>query len=238
MTATQITPAAFFLDDLCKRWRLLPDQILEAALHGQLPLWIDFSQVYLVGEGKSAGRKSKKKLTPAKTFHQQVAVRPAPEVLAMVQGRCDRMLVAAELACLDEQDVRVFVSNSVGEEWGETSMIGLKPAHLYAKNADVARYERAAGLVPVLPPENKAVTGPSPAIALPVNFNPPEHPHHAEELHIAALCWQSLYASRPAGAKQRSKEETLQWLASHYPHLSKAAAARIALVIAPNGPAR
>ena len=235
MTVTQNTPVAFFLDDLCKRWRLLPDQIVEAALKEQLPLWIVFNQVSLTSEGKGANRKSKKKLPPAKTFHQQVAVRPTPEVLAMVQGRCDRMLVAAELACLDEYNNRVLVSNSVGEEWGETSMIGLKPAQLHAQCADVSRYEREAGLVPVLPPENGMAAVPSSEGLPSAGFNPPEHPYHADELHIAALCWQTLYASLPAGIKKHSKETILQWLASHYPHLSKAAATRIALVITPDG---
>lgn len=232
MTEARKSTTTLLLDDLCKRWRMLPDQILEAAMHEQLPLWIDFSEVSLAGEGTPPSRKSTKKQPLGKTFHKQVSVRPGPEVLAMVQGRCDRMLVAAELACLDEHNLRVLVSNSVGEEWGETSMIGLKPAHLYAKGDDVARYEQAAGIVPVQPPTNEPMTEPLPADAPPA-FNPPEHPHHAEELHIAALCWQSLYASHSARAAKHRKEVVRQWLAEHFPHLSKAAATRIAQVATP-----
>lgn len=232
MTGAPKKTTILFLDDLCKRWRMPPDQILEAAIQQQLPLWIDFSDVYLTSEGPSPGGKAKKKQGPVKTFQQQVSVRPGPEVLAMAQYRCDRMLVVAELACLDKHNQRVLVSNSVGEEWGETSMIGLKPDKLYAHGDAVVRYEQATGIVPLSASAKKPTTEPMPAEQPPA-FNRPEHPHHAEELHIAVLCWQALYAGHPATAARHRKETVLQWLAEHCPHLSKAATARIAMIITP-----
>ena len=129
-----------FLGDLCARWRMDADQILEIALAGKLELWINFTKVLVRKAGKVDGAKKKKAQAPQ--FHELIELKPQAEILSQLQGRCDRLLIGAEFPCLNAKDKEVAVSNSVGEEWGETSMLGLQPTSLYARLDDVVRFER------------------------------------------------------------------------------------------------
>ena len=210
-----------------------PDSVLDLAIHNRLPLWVEFqnvlTQALLLPDGK------KKKKIPAAVFHAHLAVRPSVPTLIQIQGRIDRILIAAELSCTDAHNNTVLVSNSVGEEWGETSMLGLRPANLFARWADVLRAEQEAGLIPQAETQDidNRQDATAPSLQLP---NPPGHPCHAKELHIALACWQSLYAQEEHPCKKMSKAETIHWIKKQHPALSSAAAGRIATIISPSGP--
>ena len=234
MTFSQQTQQKLFLPDLSRRWGKNPDQVLALALTQQLPLWIEFNEVFLLQQAPQTSSKKKVK-KPVNVFHNQVKVQPLPEVLNLLQGRCDRILIDAQLACLDENGAQVMVSNSVGEEWGETSMIGLQPARLFARLEDVIRIERQESITPAptVANEDKAVQD-QPDSASTEAFNPSTHPHHALELHIAMQCWQALYQLSGVETVKKSKASTMQWVREHYPTLTAAAAERIATVVSPS----
>lgn len=222
-----------FIEALSKRWQNDADQILELAITGKLDLWIAFSNVYLqkVGKGKAGGAKKKK--VPVLEFNSLVAVKLLPEVLTQVQGRCDRLMIAAELSCLDGNNKPVTVTNSLGEEWGDSSMIGLNPVDLFAKLDDVLRFERKNKItphnVPLAVPEQQGASSGKTAL-----FNPKEHPCFAGELHVAVECWQSLFMPAQTIDPATKKAAILQWIRENHPDLSKAAAERIALVVTPS----
>ncbi|WP_310599220.1 hypothetical protein [Desulfobulbus sp.] len=222
-----------FLDELARRWRQSPDRIVELAVSGALPLWIGFTEVSgQKAERKMPGPRQKKAKPPAITRYDRIEVRPAPEVLRQIQGRCDRILIVAELACLDAKDAPMVLTNSVGEEWGETSMIGLKPAALFARPEDVRTYERKNKIVPHtvhIEPRNKETPNEHAPLPAPIE----EHPCFAPELHAALACWQALFADAASPALIR-KADTLAWLQRHYPDFSQAAMERIALVVTPS----
>lgn len=154
-----------------------------------------------------------------------------PEVLAQILGRCDRMLIAAELPCLDAKGKAVMITNTVGDEWGETSMIGLKPAMLFALLDDVEKYERKNNIIPatVQVEHQNIPTVCAPAKtagSLELSSMPPE-------LEAAIVCWQALFAQESANVDAIRKADILAWLQQHYPELTKAAKDRIALVVSP-----
>jgi hypothetical protein len=219
-----------YLDDLGKRWQKSADQILEMAIKGTVALWIDFPNVFLQKLGKVGGGKKKK--TPVPQLQAQAEVKPQTEVLTLIQGRCDRMLIGAEFPCLDADNKAIMVTNSVGEEWGETSMIGLKPNSLFARLDEVVQYERKHGIGPKTvdfqeqgqqaPPSQKSTSA-----------NSKDHPCFALELHVAGNCWNALFSLTGTENRGIKKADILAWLQQHHPELSKAATERIALVVTP-----
>jgi hypothetical protein len=219
-----------YLDDLGKRWRKSADQILEMAINGEVALWICFPDVFLHKMGKAAS--STKKKSPAPQLQAQAEVKPQIEVLTQIQGRCDRMLVGAEFPCLDAKNKAIMVSNSVGEEWGETSMIGLKPANLFALLDDVVRLERKHLIMPATMAHQEHGRPASMQQAAPP-ANPKEHPCFSPELDVATDCWRALFAQVEAKGPAIGKADILAWLRQQHPELSKAAMERIALVVTP-----
>lgn len=215
-----------FLDELARRWRMEAEQIVDLGIDGALPLWIGFTDVYVQKTRENKPTKAHAPKSIARIRLDKVEVRPAPEVLAQIRGRCDRMLIAAELTCLDAKGNTVILTNSVGEEWGETSMIGLKPATLFARRQDVARYERTGKVAPHVEPQ---LTPGSVAPNLPSR----EHPHFAPELYAAAVCWQALFADTRDPGARLGKADILAWLVDHHPELSRTALERIAQVVTP-----
>jgi len=221
-----------FLDELARRWRQDMDQIVELAISGVVPLWIRFTDVSLrKAEQTTPGSRKKKTKPPATVRFEQVDVRPAPEVLRQILGRCDRMLVAAELDCLDATGQPVTLTNLVGDEWGEASMIGLKPTTLFASRHDVAQFEqehKIAGRTSHITQHGQHPTGPAP-LTVPVQ----NHPCFAPELHAAASCWHALFSDTNGPAAKIGKADILAWLRQQYPHCSQTALERIALVVTP-----
>lgn len=216
------------LATLGQRWRQGADQILELAIAGKLALWCTFTEVIVQKAVKVGGGKKKKK--PVMEFFPLVELKLAASELVQLQGRCDRMMIAAQLSCLDADNKAVTVINSVGEEWGDSSMIGLNPGELFARLDEVLRYERkhklTAHLVLGAPIGGETPAGESSPL------NPIDHPCHAPELHAAIACWQALFARAQAPAVK--KAAILAWLGEHHPGLSDAARARIALVVLPS----
>lgn len=219
-----------FLEHLCKRWQKDADQILDWAITGKVALWITFSEVFLQIVEKAGHAPKKKK--PVVQFHSQVDMKLSSEILTHMQGRYDRMLIGAEFVCLDAQGKAVVVTNSVGEEWGETSMIGLNPTNLFARMDEIIRFERQNKIVPhevFLDDIDRQESACGQAASL----NNKEHRCFAEELHIAVDCWQALFAQACTTGTTRKKADILMWLMENHPDLSSAAAERIALVVTP-----
>ncbi|MCL2791110.1 MAG: hypothetical protein FWD79_10760 [Desulfobulbus sp.] len=222
-----------FLDELARRWRQDTDRIVELAISGALPLWISFTDVTTRhAEQKTPGSRKKKTKPPATVRHDQIDVRPAPEVLRQLLGRCDRMLIAAELACLDAKGTPMVLTNSVGDEWGEISMIGLKPITLFARLNDITTFEQKNGIIQRtvhIKQYGMAHQVSQTLLTVPAQ----EHPCFAPELHAAAACWHAFFASEATPAAKVSKAEILAWLHQHHPYFSQAAMERIALVLTP-----
>ncbi|MDX9841793.1 MAG: hypothetical protein RBS95_10065, partial [Desulfobulbus sp.] len=169
-----------FIDDLGKRWGRDADHVLDLAIDGQLPLWIEFTSVFLQtpeksSRGKTLGRP-----------YEQVVVQPLIPELTQMRGRCDRMLIAAELACLTERGKEMRLTNAAGDDWGDVSMLGIKPTRLFAWMKDVTAFEKANAIEPV--PGYTGVEVPRAVAAEPGPLNPVDHPCHAPELHIALAC--------------------------------------------------
>jgi hypothetical protein len=220
-----------FLDDLAKRWGMGGDRVMELAITGKVTLWIAFADVFVQKAALTGASKKRKASVPQ--FHSEVEVRPLPELLTQLQSRCDRMLIAAELSCLDDQGKAVTITNSVGEEWGETSMIGLNPARLFARLDDVVRFEQGnttAAKAEVTDDDQKRQ---EPARNRNSSLNPQGHPCFARELHIAVECWQTLCAPVQTAATVPGKATLLAWIGANYPDLSGAAANRIAQIVSP-----
>jgi hypothetical protein len=215
-----------YLDDLSKRWQKSADQIVEMAIDGKVALWIQFSNVFLQKAGKEG---SKRKPTPPQ-LQERAEVRPHTEVLMQVQGRCDRTLIVAELLCLDAGNKAVVISNAVGEEWGETSMIGLKPGSLFARLDEIVQIERRQGIGP-------QSTGPQTSERQAQDdttaANLADHPCFAPELHIAGQCWSALFSQAATSDCGIGKANILAWLREQHPELSKASTERIALIVTP-----
>jgi len=219
-----------YLDDLGKRWQKSADQILEMAINGTVALWIEFPNVFLQKMGKAGG--SKKKKLPAPQLQAQAELKPQAEVLTMIQNRCDRMLIGAEFPCLDADNKAIMVTNSVGEEWGETSMIGLKPNTLFARLDEVIQFERKHGIgSETADLQEQEQQAPLQDATTPANSK--HHPCFALELDVAGNCWNALFSRTETENPGIKKADILVWLREHHPELSKAATERIALVVTP-----
>lgn len=152
-----------------------------------------------------------------------------PELLAQILGRCDRMLITAELHGLDADNKAVTITNTVGDEWGETSMIGLKPTTLFALLEDVQHFEKKNSIVPatvqVEHQENP------PIASTDTTFSSNDQSGMPPELRAAIACWQALSIQRETTAIR--KADILAWLQQHHPELTKASTERIALIVSP-----
>ena len=214
-----------YIDDLGKRWGRDADHVLDLAIDGQLSLWIEFTDVFLQtpeksGTGNSLGRP-----------YEQVTVQPLPHELTQMRGRCDRMLIAAELACRTERGKEMRLTNAAGDDWGDVSMIGIKPTRLFAWLKDVTVFEKVNDIEPV---PGYPVTPARPAAAArSAVLNPIDHPCHAPELHLAVACWQALFAEAGEAGRNTKKSDVLRWLGEHHGELGKSAAERIATVVLP-----
>lgn len=216
------------LPDLCRRWRLDSDRVLDLALDKGLALWITFFDVF-VSKSKP-GRTAKSK--PAScAHHERIDLRPSSEMLAQLRGRSDRMLIAAELPCLDDKGKAMLVTNPVGEEWGETSMIGLQPNRLYARMEDVYRFEEAHGMTQPDQASSPAGRQADSRSAHPA-ANTPDHPCYSEALDLANQCWMRLFAQGVPDVPA-TREAVVDWIRREFPGLNKKTAGRIARVIFP-----
>jgi hypothetical protein len=218
-----------YLDDLARRWRQDTDLIVELASSGILPLWISFTNVYVQKIEKRTTRAAKKKKPSLRERREQIEVRPMPELLSQILGRCDRMLITAELPGVDNDGKAVAITNTVGDEWGETSMIGLKPTTLFARLEDVQHFEKKNNIVPatvqVEHQENP------PIASTDTTFRCSDHSGMPPELKTAIACWQALFVQKETTAVR--KADILAWLQQHHPDLTKASTERIALVVSP-----
>ena len=227
-----------YIKELGERLHKTMDQLVEMAMREKLALWYEFTNVLVIRE-----KKKKKNVEP--NFHELFEARPHQEVLALIHGRGDRLQVAAEYPCLNAKGKLVRISNMVGDEWGETSMIGLNPARLYARLDEVEALERGKGSAAVCGERadaaetrsscgcqaSRAQTSKAPASEETVVLAP-QHPCFAPELHIALACWQALLADEQQPERIK-KSDLLAWLREHAPQLSKTAAERIAQVVSP-----
>ncbi|ADW17743.1 hypothetical protein Despr_1591 [Desulfobulbus propionicus DSM 2032] len=217
-----------YLGDLRARWRTSAEQIVEMALAGTIDLWIEFFDVFIE---KRDGGKKKKPAAPQPSA--QVEMRLQHEVLRQVQGRLDRMLIGAEILCVDDKGKEIAVSNSVGEEWGETSMLALNPMRLFARLNEVINHETTHRIEPRSTAATD-LTDHQPAIRGEALGNTPDHPCFAQELQAANACWAALFAGAEPATAATHKASILVWLREQYPHLSKAASERIALIVTPS----
>jgi hypothetical protein len=214
-----------YLDQLCKRWGQSADQVVEMAIRGEIELWFEFSNVSVM--------RVKKKKTAEPQAYQTIEARPATEALELMVGRTDRLQVAAEYSCFNAKGKPLLISNAVGDEWGETSMIGLNPMRLYAREDDLRQVERKKKIIPM--DREHADSCCCRGIAAETDDGeliPSDHPCFAPELHLALECWLALMADQKQ-AEAVTKADILQWLRDHAPGLSKTAANRIALVVSP-----
>jgi hypothetical protein len=213
------------LDDLCKRWGCDWDDIFDLAISGQLSLWIELFDVELVTREKK-GKTSQR-------FCSQVEVRPMAAELAQLKGRGEAMMIVFELPCLDEKGKAVVATNSVGEEMGDASMIGFKPANLFIHPRDVLAFEKQHGLeVETTAVEAKEVDQVLPGQSVPV-LPRQEIEQHAPELHIALQCWQALWGPAEAAGEKLRRKKVKKWIQEHYPQTTEAAVERIARVVRP-----
>lgn len=216
------------LDDLCRRWGCDWDDIFDLAISGQLSLWIELFDVELVT------REKKDKIS--KRFFPWVEVRPLPAELAQLKGRGEAMMIIFELPCLDQEGKAVTATNSVGEEMGDASMIGFKPANLFIYLQDVVVFEKQHGLV-----AETTVAEPEEVDQVPTGHSLPAPPlqgiqdieQHAPELHIALQCWQALWGSVDGAGEKLRRKAVKKWIREHYPLTTADAVERIARVVRP-----
>lgn len=230
-----------YLQALAQRFRQSPEQIVEMALQGKLRLWLEFNNVLIQRPAPKKGKRRAAKPPPPFPV-ETIELQLSTQALDQLHGRCDRMLVAAELSCLDPDGKVVTVSNMLGEEWGEVSMLGLKPQDLYALEDEVRQLDAASGAGPGAEPASPAGLAPAEAslpgpaetrTVPPTAANNPDHPCFAPELEAALRCWQALSAPVTPGTTAPDKVAMLAWLKSQYPELSKTAMERIAVLISP-----
>ncbi|QQG66160.1 hypothetical protein [Desulfobulbus oligotrophicus] len=233
-----ITPDThrIFIDDLAQRWHLNIDQIIELAGQGNFPLWIDLTDVFAQKTDTKITETGKKRRTAIKQWYDRIEVSPLPEVLMQISGRSDRIFVTAELLCFDKQGNEVGVTNRLGEEWGENSMIGLKPTTLFATLDDILDIEnesnnsRTPDTVEVEhqdKPSLSAADSSQPDRAVEMTTTMPL------ELQAANICWQTLFGKEQTDAVPVKKAAIIAWLQQQYPELTKAAQERIALMVNP-----
>lgn len=229
-----ITPEnqGIFIDDLARRWRLDIDRIVELAGSGALPLWIRLCDVSVERRSNKTVSSASTQKSPKRARLQQIEVQPAPEILAQILGRCDRMLITAELPGLDAQGTLVTITNTVGEEWGEISMIGLKPTRLFARLNDVVAFEQNNRIIPAtVQVEHRASTGIFSTDASPASREISSDLSMPPELQAAIACWQALAAQEKPAAVAMRKAAIQAWLHQHHPGLTKTAIQRITLVL-------
>ncbi|MDD2465846.1 MAG: hypothetical protein PHI97_17750 [Desulfobulbus sp.] len=216
-----------YLDQLSKRWQKSPDQLLEIAAKKDLNLWYEFLNVIVHRV------KKKKKTEPELAEH--IEIQPQTEVIEMMIGRTDRIQVAAQYPCHNSKGKPVLISNAAGEEWGETSMIGLNPMRLYALLEELPQIERKQGITPLGLETASSCCCQShqeEEVSNDGEFISADHPCFAPELHIALECWLELMGEEDS-PDTIQKSDILEWLHDRYPKLSKTAAERIALVVTP-----
>ena len=214
------------IDDLGKRWGRDADHVLDLAINRKLPLWLEFTEVFLQtpeksGLGKSLGR-----------LYEQVVVQPLPHELTQMHGRCERILVASELACLTERGKEMRLTNAAGDDWGDVSMVGIKPTRLFAWMKNVISFEKANNIEQL--PGSREVVAAKLYTDTTTQLNPLDHPCHAGELSIAVACWQALFATAGEEGRQLKKSAVVYWLDEHHANLTKTAAERIATVVLPS----
>ncbi|MBM9536209.1 hypothetical protein [Desulfobulbus alkaliphilus] len=217
------------LDELCRRWGCDWDDIFDLAITGQLPLWIELFDVELVSRGKK-GKISKQSCSRAE-------VRPLPAELAQLKGRGEAMMIAFELPCLDAEGKAVVATNSVGEEMGDASMIGFKPANLFIYLQDVLVFEKQHGLeveATSVEPEEVGQVPSTPVLPAPPLQNARDIEQHAPELHVALQCWQALWGAADAAEKKLRRKSVKKWIRKQYPLTTEAAVERIARVVCPS----
>jgi hypothetical protein len=214
-----------YLDELSKRWQKSADHLVEMAAKGNLNLWFEFTNVIVL-------RVKKKKAPGEPQLFETIEVRPQSEVLTQMLGRTDRLQVAAQYPCLNVKGKPVLISNAVGDEWGETSMIGLNPMRLYARLGELHQVERKKKIVPLAVEQAHSCCQSVQETTDDSELIPVDHPCYAPELHIALECWLELMADEEE-PESITKAIILAWLHDHYPKLSKTACGRIALVVSP-----
>lgn len=149
-------------------------------------------------------------------------------------GRSDRVFVTAELLCFDKQGNQVGVTNRLGEEWGESSMIGLKPTSLFANIDDIIAIENESNNKVI---QDTSQVQPQDASSQPAaDTPPPEEPAGMTmplELQAANLCWQTLFGEERSDAEPVKKADIILWLQQQFPELTKAGQERIAQIVNP-----
>ncbi len=224
-----------YLDELSRRWQKSPDEILKMAAKDTLKLWFEFQNVIV--------QKVKKKKTPAPQLVASIEIQLQPELIAMMIGRTDRVQVAAEYSCLTPKGKQILISNAAGEEWGETSMVGLNPMRIFAVAEELPKIEKKQGIIPF--GVETATTcccqsqshSEEDAGEDDDAFISADHPCFAPELHIALECWLELMGEEEEPDAVQ-KADILQWLREHHPNLTKTATERIAKVVTPAGKQR
>jgi len=218
-----------YLDELSRRWQKSPDEILRMAAKGKLDLWFEFRNVIVQ-------KVKKKKNKPTAQLVDSIELQIQPELLGIMIGRTDRTQVAAEYSCLTPKGKEILISNAAGEEWGETSMVGLNPMRLFARAKDLPRIERKQDIIPFgqEPPSSCCCQSQQEEDVVEENdaFISADHPCFAPELHIALECWLELMGEEDEPDAVQ-KVDILNWIREHYPKLTKTATERIAMVVTP-----
>ncbi|MGD9950471.1 MAG: hypothetical protein AB7U29_18625 [Desulfobulbus sp.] len=217
-----------YLDELSKRWQQSPDKLLEMAAKNKLRLWFEFHNVIV--------QKVKKKKTPTAQIVETIEIPLQAEMLEMMIGRTDRIQVAAQYSCVTSKGKPVLISNAAGEEWGETSMVGLNPMRLYARAEDLPQIESKQEIIPfgteAAASSCCCQSHQEEEVRDEDAFISADHPCFAPELHIALECWLKLMGDEDSPDVVQ-KSDILEWLRGHYPKLTKTATERIALVVMP-----
>ena len=215
------------LDELSRRWQKTPDQILALAAEGSLTLWYEFENVIV--------QKVKKKKTPPPKLHDSIVIQLPMKMVEMVIGRTDRIQVASEYACLTPKGKQILISNAAGEEWGDTSMVGLNPLRIYALENDLPKIEKNQAITPFTEETTSCCCQPHGSCDEEDDDEDPlaeDHPCYAPELNIALECWFELM-SEEEDPESILKTDIRDWVQSNYPKLTKTATERIVMVVTP-----
>jgi len=217
------------LDELSRRWQKTPDQILALAAEGTLTLWYEFENVIV--------HKIKKKKTPEPKLHETIEIQLPMKTVEMIIGRTDRIQVASEYTCLTPKGKQVLISNAAGEEWGDTSMVGLNPLRIYALEKDLPKIEKKQDIVPFTEEVASSCCCQSSGSCDDNDDDDDDlfaddHPCYAPELNIALECWFELM-SEEDDPESILKTDIRDWVQSNYPELTKTATERIVMVVTP-----
>ncbi len=145
------------------------------------------------------------------------------------------MLIAAELACLTERGKEMRLTNAAGDDWGEVSMVGIKPTRLFAWMKDVTGLEKAQNIEPV--PDYAGESAPRPGSRT-TRSGQPAPTRWTTPATRPSCTWprpagEALFADAGAAGQQLKEADVLRWLAEHHAGLAKTAAERIATVVLP-----